>query len=204
MKVFVSMVERLTGRPVRMVDASDWPSMNLDYPPPERPPALSDRSDWEVSLGQMSVADTKDGGSAVVVSAVVGSSSPEQVSVSLTLTPGFVAETRGRVEGGRSPLTDPVLVSAAGSIEAMRAGASSFVLDVDQSKDGGAVLRVAQNDQFTAAKPVVDQLVNPQAFASVSSVAAAVNLPVSVVPQSRSFPERAADSDDRVNVDLSV
>lgn len=129
------MVERLTGRPVRVVDASDLPSAELEYPKPERPPALSSRSDWGVSLGVMNRGSYGIDESATEVvaraSAVTEDASRQDLTMSLQLSDRFVADQRNRVRNGIPPLSDPLLITFGGNVSSLSNGASSYAVDLD-------------------------------------------------------------------------
>ena len=134
-KVLVTMVERLTGRPVRMVDASELPSLTLETPRPERPPALSSRPDWGVTLGVMDRGTIGSSAEATTVTARAtvtdeGGSSTD-VSASIALSSRFVADQRARVRDGVSPLTDPLLISFGSTLSAIGSGSGNFLLDLD-------------------------------------------------------------------------
>ena len=134
-KVLVTMVERLTGRPVRMVDASELPSLTLESPPPERPPALSSRPDWGVTLGVMdrgSIGSSADATTVTARATVTDDAGTSQdVSTSIALSSRFVADQRARVRDGVSPLTDPLLISFGSALSAIGSGSGSFLLDID-------------------------------------------------------------------------
>lgn len=134
-KVLVTMIERLTGRPVRLVDASDLPTLTLESPPPERPPALSSRPDWGVTLGVMDRGTLGAGADETTVKAratvAVPDSASQDLSISVALSARFVADQRARVRDGVSPLSDPLLVSFGGALDALKEGTTSFGLDVD-------------------------------------------------------------------------
>lgn len=138
-KVIVSMVERLTGRPVRIIDASELNSLKLETPPPQRPAPLSSRPDWGVSLGVMDRGTTDSASAATTIAAratVTGSDGARQdLTVSVTLSSDFVADQRARVRDGRSPLADPLLISVGNSLDAMRSGATNFDLGLDKVAD---------------------------------------------------------------------
>lgn len=134
-KVLVTMVERLTGRPVRMVDASELPSLSLEAPRPERPPALSSRPDWGVSLGVMDRGTIGSSADATTVSARAtvtdDAGTSQDVSASIALSSRFVADQRARVRDGVSPLTDPLLISFGSALSAIGSASGNFTLDLD-------------------------------------------------------------------------
>jgi len=134
-KVLVTMVERLTGRPVRMVDASELPSLSLETPPPERPPALSSRPDWGVTLGVMDRGTIGSSAEATTVTARAtvtdDAGTSQDVSASIALSSRFVADQRARIRDGVSPLTDPLLVSFGSAVSSISSGSGNFRLDLD-------------------------------------------------------------------------
>lgn len=134
-KVIVSMVERLTGRPVRIIDASELNSLKLETPPPQRPTPLSSRPDWGVTLGVMDrgTADSTTGATTAAARATVTApdGTRSDVSVSLALSTGFVTDQRTRVREGRSPLTDLLLISVDSALDALRSGVTDLGLEID-------------------------------------------------------------------------
>jgi len=155
LKVLVTMVERLTGRPVRAVDASELPSLSLEAPPPERPPALSSRPDWGVTLGVMdrgtlgATAEESTVKARATVTEADGST--QNLSMSIALSSRFVADQRARVRDGVSPLSDPLLVSFGGALDALASGGTSFGLDIDPHSGIGRLTSAAESNDSSLA-----------------------------------------------------
>ena len=218
MKVLVTMVERLTGRPVRMVDASELPSLTLEAPPPERPPALSSRPDWGVTLGVMDRGTIGSSSTATTVTArasvVDESGAIQDITASIALSSRFVADQRARVRDGVSPLTDPLLISFSSSIGS---ASGSFMLDLDPHS-GLARLTVAadaERAEVAAATSMargivsglnIDPRVNISNVMVVSSVAmnAGRQAGASATGGVTSFQAREPERDEAIQLDVTV
>jgi hypothetical protein len=181
-KVVVSMVEELTGRPVRLIDAADWTSLDLDSPPPERPAPLSSRPDWGVALGAMDRPSNLTSYSASTVTAAATVTTADgnhrELSVSISLSAAFVADQRARALDGRSPLADPLLISLGPTVPALRQGATSFELGLDLDAD---VARLAVAPELTRSnldaeagsdRAAVARALDPAAMKNVAALSA--------------------------------
>lgn len=149
-KVLVTMVERLTGRPVRIIDASELNSLKLETPPPQRPAPLSSRPDWGVSLGVMDRGSSSTSSEATTVAAratvTAADGSRQDLTVSIALSSDFVADQRARVREGRSPMADPLLISVGSTMPWMKQGATTFELGLDP---GAGVARLSVAPEVT-------------------------------------------------------
>lgn len=219
-KVLVTMIERLTGRPVRMVDASDFPSLKLEYPAPERPAPLSSRPDWGVTLGVMDRGTFGSGAEATTVKAQATATdengAARDLALSLSLSTRFVAEQRARVREGLSPLADPLLVSFGGTTGSTASG-TSFALDLDPHSGLARLTLAADADASqvatatAAARSIISaRNLDPQVnIASVVLMASAAfnSVRAAVAPISTPGLDRDRESDERrdtVNLDVTV
>lgn len=178
-KVLVSMVERLTGRPVRIIDASELNSLKLENPPPERPAPLSSRPDWGVSLGVMDRGSTATSSEATTVAAratvTSADGSRQDLTVSIALSSEFVADQRARVRDGRSPMADPLLISVGSTMSSVRNGATRFELTVDPASD---VARLSVAPETTRSNVIAEADSDRVAVARTLDPAAAKNAAV--------------------------
>jgi hypothetical protein len=214
-KVLVTMIERLTGRPVRLVDATDLPSLSLESPPPERPPALSSRPDWGVSLGVMDRGALGTGADETTVRARATVAAPDgagqDLSMSIALSSRFVADQRARVRDGVSPLSDPLLVSFGGALDALHAGTNSFGLDVDPHSGIG---RLTPTESSIASMATARGLATAGAFDPGTNIGTVMAVSTAVANSARPlFAPRTdpatsyrpvPDRDDAIKLDVSV
>ncbi len=129
-KVVVSKIDQLTGQPVRLIEASEWNSLDLDSPPRNRettpPPSPTGGT---IGAAGIDLATTYS------APASMTDGSRRLIGVPLAMSSQFAADQRALSDEGRLLATNPLLVSVAPAPSPMRQGTTTFELGLDRNAD---------------------------------------------------------------------
>jgi hypothetical protein len=134
-RVVVSMVERLTGRPVRVIDATDSAALSTGAPEADAMPTLSSQPTWGVTLGVMNRGNygVTDGTAEVAARATVAKPDGTQhdLTVALHVSGEFAADQADRAKQGIPRPSDPLLLTFGGTFSALTGKSTTFSLELD-------------------------------------------------------------------------
>ena len=128
-KVVVSKIHQLTGQPVRLIEASEWYSLDLDSPPSTPEPTPPPRG------GTSSGANDNDLAATYSAPASMTDGSRRVIALPIAMSSQFAADQRALAGGGRLLPTNPLLVSVEPAPSPMRQAATTFELGLDRNVD---------------------------------------------------------------------
>ena len=135
LQVLIAIIEKFTGRPVHVIDASDVTGDRSGATSATGAPAPRGRG-WGMQIDTVHrVEETEQTAVSIRASITDADGNRRELRLDLTMSRHFVEESRMRIRAGDAPMKDPLIVTLDGSMARLGDDTTSFDLDVDGTND---------------------------------------------------------------------
>lgn len=134
LQVLIAIIEKFTGRPVHVVDASEVTGGNGGAD--ASAVAVPRGRGWGMQIDAVHrVEETEQTAVSIRASITDADGTQRELRLDLTMSRHFVEESRLRIRAGDAPMKDPLIVTLDGSMAQLGDDVASFDLDVDGAND---------------------------------------------------------------------
>jgi hypothetical protein len=134
LQALIAIIEKFTGRPVRVADASEVTGERRSRSDTDG--AASSRRGWGVAIDAVRrVEETEATSVSIRASITEADGTTRELSLDLSMSRRFVEESRLSIRAGDAPMKDPLIVTLDGSMAHLADEVTSFDLDVDGTND---------------------------------------------------------------------
>ncbi len=131
LQVLIAIIEKFTGRPVHVIDASELTGERHEGLAPD-PRGRG----WGMQIDAVHrVEETEQTAVSIRASITEADGTQRELQLDLTMSRHLVEESRLRIRAGDAPMKDPLIVTLDGSMAHLGDDVTSFDLDVDGTND---------------------------------------------------------------------